>query len=380
MAQRVIALAALAPAHIRQTTTNREAGLASQGYADSQRRLDIAGELPEAEPLEEMLAEGSFIADAPEALAFGEAEVAENELLALEEHLAGCRECQAEMAATAAFYRALSVARQPEPTPSLLARARMRLDATLDSNAHQSVIAHLLQQLSFSAGRLRASPGLASGLLLLGLALGGYGGYRAGRHVHNVEQGSLMLEPMLEPAAGQPPVIEDVTSIVRDPASEWVEVRYDRLVPDAYSGSLDDPSIRRLLVFAMEHGVDTSVRNNSFDLLASECRQGHACNGGPVRNALLRVLHTDRKPHVRLEALDGLEPYIAEDMEVRDAVVRAMMADSSAEVRIEAIRLLTPVEVDSSVRQALHTVASEDGDPLIRSASQRMLNGMPAVQ
>jgi hypothetical protein len=385
MAQRVIALAALAPAHNRQTTSSsREAGLQSAGHGDARRSLDAAKEFSEAEPFEEMLAGDALLADAVslsdeglDALAFGEAEVAENELLALDEHLSGCRECQAEMAATAAFYRALSGTRQPEdPTPSLLARARMRLDATLDSNAHQSAVAHLLQQLSFSAGRLRASPGLASGLLLLGLSLGGYGGYRAGQHAHNVEQGSLMLEP----AAGQPPVIEDVTSIERDPASEWVEVRYDRLVPDAYSGSLDDPSIRRLLVFAMEHGVDTSVRNNSFDLLASECRQGHACNGGPVRNALLRVLHTDRKPHVRLEALDGLEPYIAEDMEVRDAVVRAMMADASAEVRIEAIRLLTPVEVDSSVRQALHTVASEDGDPLIRSASQQMLNGMPAVQ
>ena len=388
MAQRVIALAALAPAHNRQTTTSssRGAGLSGQGDAGLRRHLGAAGELPEAEPFEEILAGDSLIAGAVslpslpdeglDSLAFGEAEIAENELLALNEHLAGCRECQAEMAATAAFYRALSGTRQPEPTPSLLARARVRLDATLDSNAHQSAVAHLLQQLSFSAGRLRASPGLASGLLLLGLTLGGYGGYRAGQHAHNVEQGSLMLEP----AAGQPPVIEDVTSIVRDPASEWVEVRYDRLVPDAYTGSLDDPSIRRLLVFAMEHGVDTSVRSNSFDLLASECRQGHACSGGPVRNALLRVLHTDRKPHVRLEALGGLEPDIAEDMEVRDAVVRAMMADPSAEVRIEAIRLLTPVEVDSSVRQALHTVAAEDGDPLIRSASQQMLNGMPAVQ
>jgi hypothetical protein len=201
---------------------------------------------------------------------------------------------------------------------------------------------------------------------------GGYAGYRVGHAVHNQEQGALVLERL--------PAIADVSSIVRDPGSEQVEVHFDRREPDSFSGSLDDPAIRRLLMFAMQHGADPLVRNDSFELLANECRHGHGCSGGPVRGALLSVLHTDRNPQVRLMALDGLEPYIAEDMEVRDGVVRAMLADTNADVRIEAIRLLTPVEVDSSVRRALHAVASSDGDPLIRNASQQMLNGMPPVQ
>ncbi len=389
MAQRIIALAALAPAHTRHPGQNSGASqesaqasprhsveapnLSAEPRSGSEPSVGIAFPAPPIRNSAEVL-DGAF-----DAVAFGEAEVAENELTALEEHLAGCRECQAEMASTAAFYRALSLARerQPEPTPNLLARARLRLDAALDSNAHQNAAAHLLQQLSFSAGRLRAAPGLASGLLLLGLATGSYAGYHAGREAHNAEQGRLMVEP----APGRPPIIADVSSIERAPDSEWVEVHYDRLVPDSFAGSLDDPSVRRLLVFAMQNGINPSVRTNSFDLLANECRQGHGCNdGGPIRNALLSVLRGDHKPQVRMEALEGLEPYIAEDMQVRDAVVRAMMSDTSAEVRIEAIRLLTPVEVDSSVRQALHTVASHDGDPLIRSATQQMLNGMPAVQ
>jgi hypothetical protein len=369
MAQRVIALAALAPAHARQAAADsRNCDSAESGFANSDFPThDLgsigAGSLPDLPNL-----------DLPnlDPGAFGFAELAETELLALDEHLAGCRECQAEMAATAAFYRALSLTRQPEPTPSLLARARMRLDATLDENAHQSAAAHLLQQVAFSAGRLRASPGLASALLLVGLMTGGYAGYRVGHAVHNQEQGALVLERL--------PAIADVSSIVRDPGSEQVEVHFDRREPDSFSGSLDDPAIRRLLMFAMQHGADPLVRNDSFELLANECRHGHGCSGGPVRGALLSVLHTDRNPQVRLMALDGLEPYIAEDMEVRDGVVRAMLADTNADVRIEAIRLLTPVEVDSSVRRALHAVASSDGDPLIRNASQQMLNGMPPVQ
>jgi hypothetical protein len=357
MAQRIIALAALAPAHTRQAATRDDV------FLD-----DIS--------LHEAGAVGRRDDQSLDPSVFGDdAELPEEERLALDEHLSGCRECQAEMAATAAFYRALSLAGQPEPTPSLLARARLRLDATLDSQAHRSVAAHLLQQLSFSAGRLRASPGLASCLLLLGLTVGGFGGYRSGYARHNAEQNAILEQPQ-----DRAPQIADVSSIVRDPDSEQVEVHYDRLEPDTLTGSLDDPSIRRLLVLAMQDGADAAVRNHSVGLLADECRHGHGCTGGPIRNALLSALRGDRNPHVRAEALDGLEPLIAEDMQVRDAVLRAVMADSSPEVRIEAIRLLTPVQVDSSVRQALHTVAAQDRDPSIRNASQQMLNGMPQLQ
>ncbi len=370
MAQRTIALAALAPASGRAATAEyvEVAGGTEQALAELE--ADFFAEHPDlAQSRTAPAADHPGTADL-------DAEVPEDARRALEAHLAGCRECQAEMAATAAFYRALSLTRHPEPTPSLVARARMRLDATLDDNAHQSAIAHLLQQISFSAGRLRAAPGLASGLLLLGLVAGGYGGYRAGHAAHNQEQRSLVLEH----APDQHQVIADISSITREPGSEQVEVSYDRLVPDTLSGSLDDPSIRRLLVLGTESGADAAVRNDSLDLLANECRNGHQCSGGPVRNALLSALRIDPNPEVRAEALAGLEPYIAEDMQVRDAILHAVMADKSADVRIEAIRLLTPVEVDSSVRHALHTVAAQDGDPSIRNASQQLLNGMPQVQ
>ncbi len=366
MAQRIIALAALAPAHTRNA---RDSASSTWPGSFEGRPTDSPG-AQDTDPL------CGLEANFAEADLACEAEIAEAERVALDQHLAGCRECQAEMASTAAFYRALSLTHQPEPTPSLLARARMRLDATLDNNAHQSAIAHLLQQLSFSAGRLRAAPGLASGLLLLGLAVGACGGYRAGNARHTAEQRAILEGPRPEAA----PLVAQVSSIVRNPDSEEVEVRYQLLVPDTITGSLDDPFIRRLLVLAMNNGADPAVRDHSVNLLADECRHGHGCDGGLVRTALLSALHSDRNPHVRIEALDGLEPYIAEDMQVRDAVVRAVMADTSAAVRIEAIRLLTPVEVDSSVRQALHTVAAKDGDPMIRNASQQVLNGMPQLQ
>ena len=296
---------------------------------------------------------------------------------ALAAHLAECRTCQAEMAATTAFFRALAQETGPELSPSLLARSRMRLDASLDSCEQSPFPTRIAQQLAFSAGRLRAAPVLCSALLLTGLLAGGYGGYHAGHAAHAAEQTALLLAP---PAPEVPSVVADVSSISRDPGTNLVEVRYDRLVPDVLTAPADDPSIRALLMAATENGTDPNVRNLSVNLLSGGCHPGAPCDGTPVRDALLNVLSSDKTPQVRREALASLEPFIATDMQVRDAVLAALMGDPSASVRIEAVRLLQPVDVDSSVRQVLHTVAAEDGDPTIRSASLAALKAVPQVQ
>jgi hypothetical protein len=296
---------------------------------------------------------------------------------ALNEHLRQCRTCQAEMAASAAFFRALASEPGPEPSATLLARARQRLDATLDSCEDAGIWTRLTQRLSFTAGRMRAAPVLCSTLLFAGILAGGYCGYRAGMSAHNEEQSALLLAP---PVTDAPSVVADVSSIVQDPQSGMVEVRYDRLVPDVLTAPATDPSIRELLMAATQNGVDPMVRNASLSLLAADCGPGTACAQEPVRSALLSAMKTDKTPEVRREAMAELQPYIADDLQVRDAVLDALMRDPSAAVRIEAVRLLQPVDVDSSVRQVLHTVAASDGDPSIRSASLAALRTSPPLQ
>jgi hypothetical protein len=206
---------------------------------------------------------------------------------------------------------------------------------------------------------------------------GAYGGYHAGHAAHDADENALLLAP---PAPETPSVVADVTSIRRDPDSGLVSVRYDRLVADRLTAPADDPSIRALLMIGTENGTDPQVRDASVGLLGGACHGDAPCSGPPVRNALLNALANDKTPEVRREALAGLQPFIPDDMQVRDAVLDALMNDPSATVRIEAVRLLQPVDVDSSVRQALHTVANSDGDPSIRSASLAALKDVPQVQ
>jgi len=122
------------------------------------------------------------------------------------------------------------------------------------------------------------------------------------------------------------------------------------------------------------------VRDDSVGLLADECKAGHGCKTAGIRDALLVALHSDRNDSVREKALEGLQPYVAEDMQVRNAVLEALLNDYDPKVRTAAISILQPVEGDTSVRQVLHSVADSDRNPYIRTVSRQVLENEPEIQ
>jgi hypothetical protein len=151
-------------------------------------------------------------------------------------------------------------------------------------------------------------------------------------------------------------------------------------VPQRLQGSLDDPAIRQLLMLASVNSASAGVRDDSVGLLAAECRAGHSCQAAGIRDALMVALRYDKNAGVREKAMEGLEPYVAEDMRVRDAVLEALMNDSDPRIRTAAINILEPVEADTSVRQVLHTVANSDRNPRIRTVSREVLSRVPEIQ
>jgi hypothetical protein len=183
-----------------------------------------------------------------------------------------------------------------------------------------------------------------------------------------------------QPAPAAQAEIANISSIVRQPNSEMVEVRYNQVVPQRIEGSLDDPAIRQLLMLASENSASAGVRDDSVGLLAAECRAGHSCQAAGIRDALMVALRYDKNAGVRQKALEGLEPYVAVDVRVRDAVLEALMNDSDPRIRSAAVSILQPVEGDTSVRQVLHTVANSDQNPHIRTVSRQVLSRMPETQ
>ncbi len=307
----------------------------------------------------------------------------------LDRHLAecaGCRQEREQLLAMKVLADALPVV---EPGPNLVARSRLRLDEALDALPAMHWYERVVQRLMNSVAGLQAAPLAACLLLVAGLGAGGLGGFEfaQNRTAHAALAAPALATakapaPAQATAAPQPEIanVASISGIVRQPGTEMVEVSYNQLVPRKINGSLDDPEIRQLLMLATENSSSAGVRDDSVGLLAAECRAGHSCQGAGIRDALMVALRYDRSAAVREKALEGLEPYVSQDVRVRNAVLEALLNDSDPRIRTESINLLEPVEADTSVRQVLYSVSTSDDNPQIRNTSRQVLSRVPEIQ
>jgi hypothetical protein len=296
----------------------------------------------------------------------------------LEQHLSLCEDCRREWNATLALQEELALVPLAEPSPNLLAASRMALDEALDALPPRSFAQRLTGNAFRWLGFVQGAPALAT--LLIGV--GFLGGNMLVRYQVEHTPRPVRDVVLSSPATGP---IASVSGIVQTPDSDIVQVKYNRLVPEMVQGPLDDPQIRSILMLGTKLAVNNDVHSDSIALLANECRIGHSCDATGdstpgIRQTLLASLRYDRSPAVRLKALNGLQPYVADDENVRNAFLDALMHDKSADVRIQAIALLQPVQADSSVRQVLHSVATQDVNPAIRTASFHVLQGTGDIE
>jgi hypothetical protein len=319
-------------------------------------------------------------------VAYGE--LADEQTHELERHLAGCAECRKDREQLLALKVLADAYPVAEPEANLVARSRLRLEEALDALPPLRWFERLGQRLMNNFAGLRAVPVAACLLLAIGAGAGSLGGYRLAENRAQVAATQAAQAARVQAQqtavstaeAGAPAEIANISSIVRQPNSHMVEVHYNQMVPRQIEGSLDDPAIRQLLMLASENSASAGVRDDSVGLMAAECKAGHSCQAAGIRDALMVALRYDKNAGVRQKALQGLEPYVAEDVRVRDAVLEALMNDGDPRIRTAAINILEPVEADTSVRQVLHSVANTDVNPYIRTVSRQVLNSVPEIQ
>jgi hypothetical protein len=313
-------------------------------------------------------------------------ELPDEQIHELERHVTGCPACQTERKQLLALKILADAHPVLEPPANLVARSRLRLQEVLDALPPMRWYQRVSQRMMNNFAILQAAPVAVCALLALGLGAGCLGGYeyaqnRAARAAASAAARNLPLPtPAVPQALAATADIANISSIVRQPNSEMVEVRYNQVVPQRMEGSLDDPAIRQLLMLASENSASAGVRDDSVGLLAAECRAGHSCKAAGIRDALMVALRYDKNEGVRDKALKGLEPYVAEDVRVRDAVLEALLNDPDPRIRTSAINILEPVEGDTSVRQVLHSVAYSDENPQIRTVSREVLSRVPEIQ
>ena len=283
----------------------------------------------------------------------------------LEQHLARCADCTAELKTTRKFHALLSDLPVEEPSPNLVAASRMRLQEALET-AEQGGFWH---RMAFDPAawlrQIRFAPALAAAIFIIGFVGGIVATYKI---VASNGAGASMVSTSASPAESS---ITGIQSISQQPGSNQISIKYNTVSTQEAQGSLNDQRIQQLLLFAARNNYNSGVRMDSVDLLTQQPDDAH------VREALIYALRYDSNPGVRLKALDGLSAYVKSDTRVRDALLEALMSDSNPGVRTEALHLLEPVKADSSVRAVLQRLAQNDQNQYIRSQARTVLAQLP---
>jgi HEAT repeat protein/putative zinc finger protein len=295
-------------------------------------------------------------------------ELADDARHELEQHVARCSSCAAELSAQQQFQTAMSVLPVEEVSPSFLTAARMKLQESLEQvQPHRAWYHRLAFDPAAWLRQVRFSPALASIIFLVGFG-GGIGAvYQA---MSGKAPAPATAVQSTTPAEAS---ISGITSIQRDPNTNQVKVQYDKVMPESVEGAATDPKIQDLLLYAAKSNENSGVRLNSVDALKGKSDDPR------VRETLTYSLRYDSNPGVRLQALEGLGPLVKDDIRVRNAVLDALLNDSNLGVRSGALHALEPVKADSSVRMALQQLAKEDPSDYIRHESQQLLASTPSM-
>jgi len=297
-------------------------------------------------------------------------ELKDDERYELERHVERCSACKSELEAVRGFRLTMSANPLPEPSPNLLASSRMRLSEALESEEPNRGWQRFTFDLAGWLHSMKFAPALTAALLMVGFAVGVLTTYQVvGQKEQTVVRGP-------EGSGGGSNTVDAATiagirGITQDPGSDQVKIQYDKVYTDQTQGSINDPKIQQLLLFAARNNINSGVRLDSIDLLTK------SPDDSRVREALIFALRYDRNPGVRLKALDGLRSYVKDDPQVRDAVLEALLKDSNPGVRTQAISLLEAVKNDSSVREAFAALAQQDKDKYIQAESKRVLANLP---
>lgn len=292
---------------------------------------------------------------------------------ACETHLAACEGCRARLEEARRLHRVLGERAAHELTPDLLVRCRQALDEALDREqvGWRKLLGEWLWPLA-----ARPAPGAVAALTLVVLGFG-LGWTLRPRATQVLPGGQSVIPASFVPADIGNLRINSISQVAPDPQTGEVRIRLDAERRVTLEGSLDDPRIRQVLVYAVKGYDNPGIRRDTLDALRTRR------DNPSVREAVLYALGRDPNAGVRMEALRtvrGME--WGED--VHQALVESLQRDTNPGVRVSAIDMLVERAVeenDFSLLPVLEKLAAQDSNPYVRmkavSAVQRLVRDEP---
>ncbi|HXH68517.1 MAG TPA: HEAT repeat domain-containing protein [Candidatus Limnocylindrales bacterium] len=298
----------------------------------------------------------------------------------VQEHLAACAACSAQLAEEknlqALFASLPQEADRMDSAGVLLSQCRSELAETLDDLVRPPVLEKTPVFGAFR--RWMALRPAWSGVVLvaLGLLLGAQASqwYFARNAVNplddavNVRPGLHFTDDQLSRMAVAGINFSPSTA---DPGAQNVRVELNAEQPVEINGSLDNTDVRRVVTYVVKSGdrFDPGLRLDCLEILKT--RSGDS----DVREALLSAARKDQNPAVRLKALEALRDSASEDA-VRAVLLDTLKHDSNPGVRVEAVNLLVN-SLDKSGNEENGMPAMVPGMPVVSDGSMvpAMANG-----
>src|SRR5712692_5677519 len=193
----------------------------------------------------------------------------------LEQHVARCADCAAELKASRKFQATLSEFPVEEPSPNLVTASRMRLQEALETTEQGGFWQRLIFDPAAWLHQIRFSPALAAVVFIVGFA----GGIGTTYKIVKVGPTDTSQGPI--PTQASESSVSGIRSISQEPGSNQISIKYDTVSAREAQGSLNDQRIQQLLLFAARNNYNSGVRMDSVDLLTQKQ------NDNRVREALI---------------------------------------------------------------------------------------------
>jgi hypothetical protein len=273
---------------------------------------------------------------------------------ACEAHLAECGECRAASERLGRLHAVLGQRHSPEPSPIFMAECRQALDEALDRErtGWRGLIREWIGPMQLRPGSGLA---LAGALLVLGFGLGWTLRIRAPR----------IPEPAVPTSAASLAGLDldnmhirGISRVAPDPKTGEVHITLDAERRLTLEGSLDDPRIQQVLVYAIKSYDNPGIRRDTVDALRTRC------DNPSIRQALLYAMRHDPNLGVRLGALDAVQG-LGWGADVQQAFLDAVVHEQNPSVRVAAVDVLAR-HADQAVLPTLEQLAATDSNRYVR--------------
>jgi Putative zinc-finger len=248
------------------------------------------------------------------------------ERAAFDRHLEGCPACRGALEEWRRLQTVLNERAAPELTPELLVRSRQALEEALEREhwGWRALVREWFPRGFPEFSRVAA----VVTLVAFGFSLGWLLRPRVSQMAAPGAASTIPASMTGSELGGAR--INSISQVAPDPQTGQVRITLNAERRVTMEGSLDDPHIRQVLVYAVKSYGNPGIRLDTLSAL----REG--AQDPSVQEALLYALGNDKNAGVRLEALKAVRR-MEWSPEVEKALVNSVERDSNSGLRGEAI-------------------------------------------